>query len=244
MTATYVYGLVAAGADLPDGLVGLGPSGEVRTVEHDGVAALVGDVPSDRPLGTRDDLMAHEAVVDKVAAATTVLPMRFPAVVEDDQVVDELLAPHRDRFLRALDALDGLVQYSLKGRYVQEVLVQEIVEEEPAVADLQERIRGVPEDASYYDRVKLGEIVARAMEQRRDVDARDVLERIGPFAEQVSSSTPAQPDDVVEAAFLVARDKAEEFEREVEELGGDTHEWLRLRLLGPLAPYDFVPAED
>jgi hypothetical protein len=29
----------------------------------------------------------------------------------------------------------------------------------------------------------------------------------------------------------------------VEELGGDTHEWLKLRLLGPLAPYDFVPEE-
>jgi hypothetical protein len=244
VTATYVYGLVAAGTDLPDGLVGLGPSGEVRTVEHDGVAAIVGDVPVDRPLGTRDDLLAHEAVVDRVAASTTVLPMRFPAVVEDDQVVDELLVPHRDRFLRALDALDGFVQYSLKGRYVQEVLLQEIVDEEPAVADLQERIRGVSEDASYYDRVKLGEIVARAMEQRRDVDARDILDRIGPFAEQVSSTTPSQPDDVVDAAFLVARDAAEEFEREVEELGGDTHEWLRLRLLGPLAPYDFVPAED
>ncbi|MBN9107374.1 MAG: GvpL/GvpF family gas vesicle protein [Pseudonocardia sp.] len=243
MTATYVYGLVAADAELPDGLRGLGPSGEVTTVEHDGVAALVGDVPADRPLGTRDDLMAHENVVDTVAAATTVLPMRFPAVVEHDQVVEELLVPHHDRFVRALEALEGLVQYSLKGRYVQEVLVQEIVEEEPAVAELQERIRGVPEDASYYDRVKLGEIVAKAMEQRRDVDARDIVERLSPFARQVSSSTPGQPDDVVEAAFLVARDGAEEFEKEVEELGADTHEWLRLRLLGPLAPYDFVPED-
>ena len=224
MTATYVYGLVAADAELPDGLRGLGPSGEVTTVEHDGVAALVGDVPADRPLGTRDDLMAHENVVDTVAAATTVLPMRFPAVVEHDQVVEELLVPHHDRFVR-------------------EVLVQEIVEEEPAVAELQERIRGVPEDASYYDRVKLGEIVAKAMEQRRDVDARDIVERLSPFARQVSSSTPGQPDDVVEAAFLVARDGAEEFEKEVEELGADTHEWLRLRLLGPLAPYDFVPED-
>lgn len=243
MTATYVYGLVAADAELPDGLKGLGPTGEVSTIEHDGVAALVGDIPADRPLGTRDDLMAHEAVVDAVAAATTVLPMRFPAVVEHDQVVDELLAPHHDRFLRALDALDGLVQYSLKGRYVQEVLVREIVDEEPAVAELQERIRGVPEDASYYDRVKLGEIVAKAMEQRRDVDANDIVDRISPYARQVVSSTPAQPDDVVEVAFLVARDAAEEFEKEVEELGADTHEWLRLRLLGPIAPYDFVPED-
>jgi len=243
VTATYVYGLVAAGTTLPEDLVGLGPSGRVSLVEHDGVAAIVGDVP-DRPLGTRDDLTAHEAVVDTVAAATTVLPMRFPAVVEDSQVIDELLAPHQDRFLRALEQLDGMVQYSLKGRYVEEVLLKEIVEEEPAVAELQERIRGVSEDASYYDRVKLGEIVAKAMEERRDVDANDILDRISPFAEQASPTTPPQPDEVVDIAFLVRRDGVEQFESEVEELGADTHEWLRLRLLGPLAPYDFVPAEE
>jgi len=57
----------------------------------------------------------------------------------------------------------------------------------------------------------------------------------------VSTTTPTEPEEVVNAAFLVRRDAAEEFENEVEELGGDTHEWLRLRLLGPLAPYDFVP---
>jgi len=243
VTATYVYGLVSADAELPEDLVGLGPSGEVTTVAHEAVAAIVGDVPLDRPLGTRDDLVAHEAVVDAVAATTTVLPMRFPAVVEQEGVVEELLAPHHDQFVRALEQLEGKVQYTLKGSYEQDVLLQEIVEEDAGIRELQERIRGVPEDASYYDRVQLGELIVKALEERRDVDAADVLERIGEFAEAVSATTPTQPEDVVNAAFLVRRDAADEFEDAVEELGADTHEWLRLRLLGPLAPYDFIPQE-
>jgi len=243
VTATYVYGLVSADAELPEDLVGLGPSGEVTTVAHEAVAAIVGDVPLDRPLGTRDDLVAHEAVVDAVAATTTVLPMRFPAVVEQEGVVEELLAPHHDQFVRALEQLEGKVQYTLKGSYEQDVLLQEIVEEDAGIRELQERIRGVPEDASYYDRVQLGERIVKALEERRDVDAADVLERIGEFAEAVSATTPTQPEDVVNAAFLVRRDAADEFEDAVEELGADTHEWLRLRLLGPLAPYDFIPQE-
>lgn len=243
MSATYVYGLVRADAELPDDLVGLGPSGTVTTVVHEKVAAIVGDVPLDRPLGTRDDLVAHEAVVDSVAARTTVLPMRFPAVIEEEGVLDELLTPHHDRFVRALDQLEGTVQYTLKGRYDQDVLLREIVEEDSGVRELQERIRGVPEDAAYYDRVKLGELIVKALEERRDVDAKDIVDRIGPFAEAVSTTTPTQPEDVVNAAFLVRRDGAEEFEAAVEELGADTHEWLKLRLLGPLAPYDFVPEE-
>jgi hypothetical protein len=243
VSATYVYGLVRADAELPDDLVGLGPSGTVTTVVHEKVAAIVGDVPLDRPLGTRDDLVAHEAVVDSVAARTTVLPMRFPAVIEEEGVLEELLAPHHDRFVRALDQLEGTVQYTLKGRYDQDVLLREIVEEDSGVRELQERIRGVSEDAAYYDRVKLGELIVKALEERREVDAKDIVDRIGPFAEAVSTTTPTQPEDVVNAAFLVRRDGAEEFEAAVEELGEDTHEWLKLRLLGPLAPYDFVPEE-
>ncbi|MFR9806764.1 GvpL/GvpF family gas vesicle protein [Pseudonocardia sp. RS010] len=243
MSATYVYGLVRSDAELPDDLVGLGPSGTVTTVTHEKMAAIVGDVPLDRPLGTRDDLVAHEAVVDTVASMTTVLPMRFPAVIEEEGVVDELLVPHHDRFVRALEQLEGTVQYTLKGRYDQDVLLGEIIEEDSGVRELHERIRGVPEDAAYYDRVKLGELIVKALEERREVDAKDIVDRIGPFAEAVSTTTPTQPEDVVNAAFLVRRDGAEEFEQAVEELGADTHEWLKLRLLGPLAPYDFVPEE-
>lgn len=244
MSARYVYGLVSADAELPGDLIGLGPSGKVTMIVHESVAAIVGDVPLDRPLGTRDDLMAHEAVVDTVAAAMTVLPMRFPAVVEERGVVEELLAPHHDRFVRALRQLEGKVQYTLKGSYEQDVLLREVVEDDAGIRELHERVRELPEDAAYYDRVELGERIVAALEERRDVDAVDILERIGEYAEAVSASTPTRPEDVVNAAFLVDRDGAGEFEAAVEELGADTHEWLRLRLLGPLAPYDFIPQED
>src|ERR1700754_5177471 len=119
MTATYVYGLVKADAELPTDLEGLGP-GRVGTIAHQRVAAIVSDVPTDRPLGTRDDLIAHERVLDAIAERTAVLPMRFPAVVEEDGVVSELLAPHQERFVEDLARLDGLVQLAVKGRFEQE----------------------------------------------------------------------------------------------------------------------------
>ena len=77
MSPTYVYGVVAADTALPEGLHGVGPSGTVSLVADGKIAAVVGDVPLDRPLGNRDDLMAHKFVVDAIAGVTTVLPMRF-----------------------------------------------------------------------------------------------------------------------------------------------------------------------
>ncbi|MPY85943.1 MAG: gas vesicle protein GvpFL, partial [Actinophytocola sp.] len=43
--ARYVYGVVRADAALPAALSGLGPSGEVTTVRHGELRALVGEVP-------------------------------------------------------------------------------------------------------------------------------------------------------------------------------------------------------
>jgi hypothetical protein len=243
MSPTYVYGLVGAGAEIPDDLPGLGPSGRVSTIVHGGIAAIVGDVPDDRPLGTRDDLIAHETVLDTVAASVAVLPMRFPAVVEEKGVVEELLAPNEDYFLEVLAGLEGRVQFALKGRFEQDAVLLEVVESDDEIRTLQERVRELPEDASYYDRVRLGELIVGALEERREVEAEKIYERLEPTAVEVAAHQPASPEDVVNAAFLVDRDRVQEFEDAVEGLGSDLAGRVRLRLLGPLAPYDFVGEE-
>jgi hypothetical protein len=240
MSAAYVYGLVGADTKVPDDLKGLGPSGRVSTIVHGKVAALVSDVPADRPLGTRNDLLAHESVVDTVAASAAILPMRFPAVVEEEGIVEELLAPHHDQFVAALGELEGRVQFTLKGRYDQDVVLREVLEENPEIRQLQDEVRDLPEDATYQQRIRLGELVVRALEERRVDEEPQLLERLQPYAVAVVAHDPAQPDDVINAAFLVERERQQEFEDAVEELGADLHPRIRLRLLGPLAPYDFV----
>jgi Gas vesicle synthesis protein GvpL/GvpF len=241
MTATYVYGLVSADTELPPNLSGLGSSGRVSTIVHERIAAIVSDVPTDRPLGTRDDLLAHESVVDAVAKRSAVLPLRFPAVVAETGVVEELLAPHQERFLQILAELEGMVQFTLKGRYDGDTVLREITQADKEILALRERVRDLPEDATYYDRIRLGELVVNAMKQRRDEEGRRVLERLQPFATDVRPRPLGEPDEVVNTAFLVARDHAKQFDDAVEEVGRDLSGRVRFRLLGPLAPYDFVP---
>ena len=125
---TYVYGLVKAASVLPDGLTGLGPSGRVSMITHGRVAAVVSDVPLDRPLGLRGDLVAHETVLDSLATEGAVVPMRFPAVVEEHAVVDELLVPNEDHFEALLDSLEGRAQFTLTGLYEQDAVLREVLE--------------------------------------------------------------------------------------------------------------------
>jgi hypothetical protein len=240
---TYVYGLVKADTPIPDGLAGLGPSGRVSMIVHGRIAALVSDVPVDRPLGLRGDLVAHETVLDTVAAGAAVVPLRFPAVVEEDAVVEELLRPNEDRFVTLLDDLEDRSQFTLTGRYEPDAVLREILDGDPEIAALRAKVRTLPGEASYYDRVRLGELVVQALEDRRDAEAAGIVEKLVPFAAATVSNPPGDPEDVINTAFLVDRDRQREFEDAVEAAGEALIGRIRLRLLGPLAPYDFVDEE-
>jgi ribosomal protein L12E/L44/L45/RPP1/RPP2 len=240
--ACYVYGVVDADARLPEELSGVG-GGHVSLVRHGELAAVVSGIAPDRPLGTRDDLVAHDGVVGGLARETTMLPLRFGAVVTDpDALVEEMLEPYHDWFATVLEDLRGTREFTVTGTYVEDVVLREVLEENPEIADLRERVREVPEDASYYDRIRLGELIVKVLEDKRREDTDELLRTLEPHAAAVAPRSPSGEDAAAEAAFLVADRRLEEFEEAVEELGERWSGRVRLRMVGPLAPYDFVPA--
>jgi hypothetical protein len=239
----HVYGLIKVGTVVPDDLHGLGRSGRVTTIAHGRVAAIVGDIPLDRPLGVRSDLVAHKAVLDAIAARAAVVPMRFPSVVEEEAVVGELLAPNEDYFLALLEELEGCVQFTLTGRYEQDAILREVVAGDDEIGVLSERVKEVPEDASYYDRVRLGELIVEALDERRQTEGARIVERLRPFAVTTTPNPLAAPEDVVNEAFLVERKRQQKFDDAVEEMGKELVGRVRLRLLGPVAAYDFTAGE-
>lgn len=240
----YVYGILHGPASLPEDLPAVGDAGvDVWLATHDTLSALVSELHISRPLGTREDLLAHERVLDSMAEHTTVLPMRFGAVVRDaDAVVGELLKPHREHFGFVLSELDGMVQFTVRGRYVDEAHLREVVADQPEVRELRESLQGVAEDAGHAERVRLGELVSNAVTQKRQTDAEALAEVVAPYVAASTAHEVGGQDDAVHVAFLVdRRRRRDEFERAVDELGQRWVNRIQLRLLGPLAPYDFVP---
>ncbi|GAA0321249.1 GvpL/GvpF family gas vesicle protein [Actinoallomurus spadix] len=244
MTVQYVYGVTDAGAEIPGQLKGIDGQ-EVSLVTHGRCAALVSDLAADRPLGTRDDLMAHQGVLQAIVeAGGTVLPFRFGGALTDrDAVVEELLSPHEDTFVEQLEPLRGQVEVRIKARYVEDAVLREMVQEEPEIAELNQRVRELPEDAAYYDRVRLGELIAQAFTRRRENDGQGLLDALAPRATAVAQHELSREDDVLDAGFLIDRKEREEFEKIVDQVGKEIDGRIHLRVAGPLPPYDFVGQE-
>lgn len=244
MTGVYIYGIAQAskGIDVEASGVG-GPDAAVRRVVHGDLAALVSDVEV-APLAAARDLRAHWRVLEAAASKATVLPVRFGTILKsEDAVVSELLAPRHDRLVAQLAGLSGKVQLSVKGLYDEEQLLRDVVRSSPSIARLNERVRGRPEAATYYERIQLGELVAGEIEQARARDAALVIGRLEPLAVAARSEAPSTGDGAVNVAFLVERDRVDEFSAAVAELTGEVEGRMRLRYIGPLPPYSFAEEE-
>lgn len=239
----FIYGIVPSDVEPTPDASGVGdPPGEVTVVRQGRVAALVSEVSLEAALGRPADLTAYEELLDGTAAVAPVLPVRFGTVVTGPDAVADLLDAHGDRFAEALDELEGRFEYIVHGRYEESALVQGVLEDNPAAADLADQVRGRPEEETREQRIRLGEIISQAVELRREAENRELLNLLGPLAVSGLARPPSNELDAVHAAFLVDEDSEDEFVDAVEEFAEQRRGLVRMRLRGPLAPYDFVSA--
>ena len=234
MSEVHVYGVVPAAAR-----PALEENG-VRLIPHRDIAALVSDMERSDPRAV-NVLRTHWRVLEKASASTTVLPVRFGTVMADDRaVVEEFLERSHDAIAATLAEMAGKVQLTVKGFYEEDALMASIVARSPAIARLREQVRGVPEAASYYKRIELGQRVAAEVEHTREQDANGVFERLKPLAVDARLEPPSTPDSAVNAAFLVEEPRVDEFSDAVAAVGRELAGRIRLQYLGPLPPYSFT----
>lgn len=235
--AVYVFGVIespeVSGSSItpPDG---------VEILEAGALAAVIGNVDAGRPIGLASDLRRHDRVVAHfVAAGVTILPMRFGAVLPERRaLVDDLLMPKGRELEAALGELRGLVQYTVRVRYVREAVLNAVLRDE-RLAALRDaaRVSGRGREAQ----LRLGEAVVAAIDRRRAGDAARIRRELEPLARRVECELSQDPDSVASFSCLVRRTDTEAYEAEVEDLARRHADAVELTLLGPLAPYQFVP---
>jgi hypothetical protein len=96
--------------------------------------------------------------------------------------------------------------------------------------------------------MQLGEIISNAVDAKRQSDTQALGDAVAGQVEASVVRPTSHELDAVYAAFLVENGKAEALRQAVERLADQWQGRVELRLLGPLAAYDFVgvsaPASD
>ncbi|KPI13596.1 Gas vesicle synthesis GvpLGvpF [Actinobacteria bacterium OK006] len=236
--STYVYGITRAKhSPLREDLAGIGePPRPVRVLRQGELAAIVSDAP-DQLRPKRRDLLAHQRVLDEAGAGGVVLPIRFASASPDDDTVTEVLAERAEHFLERLRALDGTAEYNIKANHDEEAVLRLIMADHDDIRSVAAANREAG-GGTQEEKIRLGEMIATAVQAREAADAELLHQALEPLAEEVSAG-PQSSGWLANLSFLVERGSAERFLAAVDEFRRE-HPHLELRVNGPLPPYSFV----
>jgi hypothetical protein len=239
----YVYGVLRAGADVAISEGGVGDE-RVEFVTSGKLAAMVSPAPPGEVPGNRRNLLAHSRVLQEAARDVCVLPMRFGVVMPSEAAVkEELLDAHAEQLLVQLETFDGLAELEVKLLCPEDELLRGVVAGNPEIVKRRKALEGKPGEATYYERIELGELVAAALDARREELTRRVLERVEPLSAATEIGERLHEQMVASFALLVERGRIPEVDVAVDKLGEELGPEIRIRYVGPLPPYSFATLE-
>ncbi len=245
---TYIYGVIPSAEAIAFDCAAVSDSSDrPHAVPHRDIAAVVSAcAPIDYAALGRDllvrELARHQQVIEQVLERFPVLPVKFGTTVDGEERVRTILRLGYDEFRRALDDLKDKVQFELVATWELPSVLQDVAREEP-IAQMKSKIGDDSSPATIRERVRLGEMVKRFLDRRRQEYERAALQRVAPCSLELRRNPLLDDSLVMNLAVLLEKGQQEEFDRSLDVLDQELDGRLAFRRVGPLPPYSFSTVE-
>jgi len=238
----YLYCVIGETQERNFGPIGIGGRNDtVQTLCHRDLACVMSSTPMTQYVISRENLTAHEQVIETVMREYTVLPIRFCTIAASAEEVRTLLIRRYQEFKNLLRSFDNKVELGLKAFWRDmEAVFLEIGESYGEVRRLRERLAKGSHPPSVDERVDLGKRVQEVLGKKRESEAEEVLDRFRPLCINLRANKTVGDEMVLNGAFLVDRSREREFDDRVEDLTEKLKQRLRLQYVGPVPPFNFV----
>lgn len=239
----YLYCLIHTPAEaLQTSNLGIGERGDkIYTIDHMGMSAVVSDTPIQEYEESRRNMMAHTLVLEEVMRNHTILPIRFGTVAPNETaVLEQVLKRRYGGLITEFEEVENRIELGIKAFWYEEVIFQEIIEQNSAVRSLRDSLKSHKAEETFYERIRLGELIEAAMEKKRDEDSEKILSQLRPFVYKSRANKIITDKMVLNAAFLVDRQREPEFDQTVKKLDAEMQKRVMFKYVGPVPPYNFV----
>lgn len=238
----YLYGIIATDEARNFGPIGIGGRGdEVGTIAYRDLSAVISNSPMARYVLGKENLLAHERVIERVMKEYTVLPARFCTIAVNAEDIRRLLEGRYGELKHLLKDMDGKVELGVKGLWRNmDLIFQEIVNEHGEIRRLKEKIPLAPHRQSHAERVAVGRMVQAALEEKKARESEEILTKLKKISVEHRLNRTVGDRMLLNAAFLVHRGREKEFDDLMERLDLRYGERIKFAYVGPVAPYNFV----
>ncbi|MHB8619645.1 MAG: GvpL/GvpF family gas vesicle protein [Chloroflexota bacterium] len=236
----YVYCIIQETSAQSFGKIGIGGRGdEVYSIHYGDLAAVVSDTPLVVYDPTRENALRHEQVNETVMNDYTVIPMSFGTVFKRSDDVVEFLKATEEALLDVLQKMRDKIELGLKVNWDRDVIIGEIEQRNEEISRLKEEINRTG-TSTYFARMQLGRLVEQALTKTADDFVTEIYDQLRDAAVASRAGKPIGDKMILNAAFLVERDKSAQFDESVQHIARKYEGKLSFRYTGPWPPYNFV----
>lgn len=237
----YIYCIIEPNQPRTFGPSGIGGRGdELHTVCFNDIAAVVSNAPIRKYTLSRENSLVHERAIEKVMAEYPVLPVRFATVAEDEEKVRRILQKEYDRFRDLLDRMRGKKELGLKAIFKEDAIYRDILQNYEHIRLLKEKIAALQPERTHYQRMEIGRMVEEALQKEKGIIRDYILSCLCPLAVEFRTNDTYGELMIINAAFLVEKEKEPEFDQQVHKLADEFGEKIRFNYVGTVPPFNFV----
>jgi len=207
-------------------------------VNYKDIAAVVSDTPIEVHDPTRENVLAHERVNETVMRKYTVIPMSFGTVFKTRDDIVELLRSACDAFHGVLMKMQDKLEFGLKVLWDRDVMIREIERADEDISNLKNQI-GAQKGSTYFARMQYGRLMDAALQSMSEKYVAEIFASLREVALASRANKPIGDKMILNAAFLVSRDKEQAFDQRIKQIGAK-YDKLTFKYTGPWPPYNFV----
>jgi len=236
----YLYGIIGTDEERNFGPIGLGGRG-VESIAYRDLSAVISNAPMGKYVVNKENLLAHQRVLERVMNDHTVLPVRFCTVAANAEEIRRLLERRYRELKNLLRDMDGKVELGVKALWRNmELIFREIVDENEEIKRLKATSAEKPSRQTHAHQLAIGQMVQAALETKKEREREEILSGMKRLSINYRLNRTVGDKMLLNAAFLVDRDREKEFDDLMERLDLRYRERMKFVYVGPAPPYNFV----
>lgn len=215
---------------------------ETYLMKHQGIAAVVSDIPTGKIRPERRRLSAHHHVLTKLMESRTVLPVAFGLIADPDEV-DQFLELNHDELIDQLDRVAGKIEMGLRVVWDVPNIYEYLVGMHPELRALRDHTFRGDREPTHDEKIELGRAFDRMLNHDREILAERASSIVRSRCVEVVFDKTRSEHEIMNLACLIDRDGRKDFELAVIETARLFDDNFAFDFNGPWPPHHFVDVE-
>ena len=246
----YIYGIINSNTSFH--LYASENSGEVErvyTVPYQDISAIVSDTKIVDYTHMLKEVLArqlirHQRVIERIMNLEhTIIPVRLGTFVPEEGEVIDILNKGYGLVKDIIKKISNKIEVDVTAICADFPSLLKEIGEEKEIKEFKEHLLNDPKGITIDDQMKIGFMLKKTVDKKREEYAIQIQETLKSISHDFKMHELMDDKMMVNSAFLVDKDKREDFDKKVEELNAKFNEKLNFRCVGPLPPYSFYTLE-